>query len=102
MNQVERISEMEKILQEAKPVLSELRAALETYKSIEGSIKELESYYGSEVWWEDLKTDEAGLLPDDLKRGVLSQDEVYDLLEEQTDLIHEMREICDIGILDAE
>jgi len=102
MNQVERISEMEKILQEAKPVLSELRAALETYKSIERSIKELESYYGSEDWWEDIKTDEAGLLPDDLKRGVLSQDEVYDLLEEQTDLIHEMREICDIGILDAE
>ena len=44
MDQVERISEMEKILQEAKPVLSKLRAALEAYKSIEGSIKELESY----------------------------------------------------------
>ena len=102
MEQVERIAEMEKILQDAKPVLSELRAALENYRSMEEDIQKLEAYYGSDDWWKDLEADEAGLLPGDLLRGVLSQDEVYDLLEEQMDLIGEMQEICDIDILEVE
>ena len=41
----------------------------------------LEDYYTSGEWRADYEADEAGLLPKDLKRGVLSQDGVYDLLE---------------------
>ena len=102
MEQIERINEMERILQEAKTVLSELRTALENYRSLEKSIQKLEAYYGSEDWWEDFNSDEAGLLPDDLNRGVLSQDEVYDFFEEQADLIRKMMKICDIDIPDVE
>ena len=102
MNQIERISEMEKILQNAKTILSELRTAIDNYRSIEEDIQKLDAYYGSEEWWMDLEADESGVLPEDLLRGVLSQDEVYDLLEEQMDLIREMQEICDIDILEVE
>ena len=42
----------------------------------------LEEYYTSGEWRSDYEADEAGLLPSDLKRGVLSQDGVYDLLTE--------------------
>ena len=42
----------------------------------------LEEYYTSGEWRADYEADEAGLFPADLKRGVLSQDGVYDLLEE--------------------
>ena len=42
----------------------------------------LEEYYTSGEWREDYEADEAGLFPVDLKRGVLSQDGVYDLLEQ--------------------
>ena len=102
MEQIERIAEMEKILKDTKPVLAELRTALEDYISMEEDIQKLEAYYGSDDWWKDLEADEAGLLPENLMRGVLSQDEVYDLLEEQMDLIREMQKICDIDIIEVE
>ena len=41
----------------------------------------LEQYYTSGEWLADLEADEAGALPADLKRGVLSEDGVFDLLE---------------------
>lgn len=40
----------------------------------------LREYYEGGQWLRDYEADEAGLLPPDLKRGVLSQDGVYDLL----------------------
>ena len=43
----------------------------------------LEAYYTSGEWREDYEADERGELPPDLKRGVLSQDALYDLLEEK-------------------
>ena len=43
----------------------------------------LEAYYASGEWREDYEADERGELPPDLKRGVLSQDALYDLLEGQ-------------------
>lgn len=42
----------------------------------------LREYYLGGQWLEDYALDEAGALPPDLKRGVLSQDGVYDLLDE--------------------
>lgn len=43
---------------------------------------ELSDYYNSDEWKRDFAADEAGLLPKDLKRGVLSEDGIYNLLEE--------------------
>ena len=45
----------------------------------------LDTYYTSGEWREDYEADERGELPPDLKRGVLSQDALYDLLEEKHD-----------------
>ena len=44
-------------------------------------VKELESYYGSTEWKQDFTSDEEGRLPKDLKRGVLSEDGIYNVLE---------------------
>ena len=41
----------------------------------------LEEYYASGQWLQDYEADERGELPPDLKRGVLSQDALYNLLE---------------------
>ena len=41
----------------------------------------LNAYYTSGLWLEDYEADERGEFPPNLKRGVLSQDELYDLLE---------------------
>ena len=45
------------------------------------SLGELVRYYEGDQWLRDYELDEQGLLPRDLKRGVLSQDGVYNLLE---------------------
>ena len=45
-------------------------------------ISELEAYYESVKWRKDFENDEAGLLPKNLKRDVLSEDGINDLLDE--------------------
>lgn len=81
MERVERIRAMERILRESEEVLERLEAALDAYEAILPSLRELDAWYGSELWRKDLAADEAGLIPKDLPRGVLSQDEIWDLLE---------------------
>ena len=49
------------------------------YASVLPELKELEAYYTSPEWKEDYEADEAGLLPEGLKRGVLSQDGISNL-----------------------
>ncbi len=56
------------------------------YESVLPGLRELEAYYTSPEWQEDYAADEAGLLPDGLKRGVLSQDGISDLLDRFRDL----------------
>lgn len=43
-------------------------------------LQQLEEYYVNGRWLEAYTLDEQGRLPKELKRGVLSQDGVYDLL----------------------
>lgn len=49
---------------------------------IKDMLKELTEYYQSGQWLCDYEADERGELPSDLKRGVLSQDGVYNLLSD--------------------
>ena len=70
-------------------IYDELRAALDSegrrktlQEDLQWKCDLLEEYYTSGEWRNDYEADEAGLLPSGLKRGVLSQDGVYDLLAE--------------------
>ena len=56
----------------------------------------LSEYYASPLWREDFEADEAGLLPKDLKRGVLSEDAVYDLLSDYDALEKQLLELSQI------
>lgn len=57
-----------------------LDAALEQFRAISSDMEELIAYYESDLWREDFNADEEGKLPADLKRGVLSEDGIYNLL----------------------
>ena len=61
--------------------------AKQTGDRLDALIDALSEYYRSPLWKEDYFADEAGLLPDDLKRGVLSQDGLYDLLDSYDELV---------------
>ena len=80
-SRIDRIKKMEAILDEANASLDELEAAALHYATLQKKIKKLEAYYTDGKWRGDFEADEAGKLPKDLKRGVLSEDAVYDLLE---------------------
>ena len=74
---IRRISEMEE-------KLNRVTAWLEnpTEESVEADVRALEAYYESPLWRQDFEADEAGELPADLPRGVLSEDAVYNALTE--------------------
>ena len=93
MTQIERISKMENILQEAADTLGQFSSFLERYEAIQTKITFLKDYYGSKAWREDFACDAAGLLPPDLRRGVLSEDEVYDLLLLNREIFAQMQKI---------
>ncbi|MBO5994286.1 MAG: type II 3-dehydroquinate dehydratase [Firmicutes bacterium] len=53
----------------------------ERNEGFDADVKTLEEYYAKN-WREDFELDEAGGFPAGMKRGVLSEDGLYDLLEE--------------------
>lgn len=53
-----------------------------TDSALAGCIGRLSAYLSSGAWLADYVRDEQGELPADLKRGVLAQDALYDLLTE--------------------
>lgn len=86
MKQIERIKLMEKHLECASEAVARLSGALDDYAGAQESLKALESYYGSKEWKKDFHDDEMGLLPPDLKRGVLSEDGIWNLLSDANEL----------------
>lgn len=94
MKQIERITYMEQILDEATEAVSSLSEALEKYSTVQDKLQELIAYYTSEQWRQDFDDDNAGKIPSNLKRGVLSEDAVYHLLADNTDLKERMKELA--------
>ena len=80
MDRIERIRQMEALLDECSAAVSDFGAALEKYRAAQAKIAALSKYYGSRSWHADRRADERGLLPEDLRRGVLSEDLVYDVI----------------------
>jgi len=90
--QLLRIRKMERHLNRASAALKRLSSALDKYDEAKADIAALASYYGSDDWKQDFAADEAGLLPKDLKRGVLSEDGIWNLLEAHQELQERMKD----------
>lgn len=84
---IERIQEMEAILDAAKQKMDALEAAAAALVEYQPELKRLEAYYTSSAWKKDFSLDEAGKLPVELKRGVLSEDGIYNILERNSALL---------------
>ena len=78
--QVERIKRMEQRFDKALAAIK--GGSADALKAVKEDVAELSKYYGSELWKQDFAADEAGKLPPDLKRGVLSEDGIWNLLSE--------------------
>ena len=87
--QLQRILKNEINFREAQ----QLMRAEENAGRLRGLIGELEEYYTSDEWKRDFAADEAGQLPENLRRGVLSEDGIYDVLVLERELLVQMLEI---------
>ena len=90
--QLQRIPQMERHLVRAASALKRLSSALDKYEEAKADIAALARYYDSDDWKQDFADDEAGRLPKNLKRGVLSEDGIWNLLEEHRELQERMKD----------
>ena len=93
MKQTDRISSMEQLMERASSAVINFSAALDKFVEAQQAIAALNDYYGSDEWKQDFADDEAGLLPADLKRGVLSEDGIWNLLADNRELMNRMKEV---------
>lgn len=79
---VERVTRYEALFDRIAHKTGDLSRMLGGLLEIVPDVESLAEYYEGKEWREDFEADGEGLLPRDLKRGVLSEDGVYNLLEE--------------------
>lgn len=68
-------------------------AALKQFEQAQPNMHSLEMYYTGDEWKSDYEADEAGELPKSMKRGVLSQDGINDLLDENNKILEMLKTI---------
>lgn len=88
MKRIDRITRMESLFDKSQETIHLLNQALKNFATLQDDIDELEAYYTSSQWRKDFDADAAGKLPQELKRGVLSEDGLWNLLEEY----HQLKE----------
>ena len=77
---IQRIRQMEQYFDKLLELEHTDPDALREDASVQAILRTLTCYYEGGQWLQDYELDEKGLLPRDLKRGVLAQDSVYDFL----------------------
>ena len=91
---IERIQRMESYLNDYAKTLEETKQAMEQLKEHQESYIQLRDYYSSQVYFDDLELSNQTDFPADLPCGVLSEDAVYDLLDEHFPMGVELLEIA--------
>lgn len=93
---------MEAVLDEITSVIAQMSAAVDRYHDILPEIRKLSAYYGSADWNQDFNDDREGKLPADLKRGILSEDTVYDTLIDHRDMLRQLLDLVSLYIRGGE
>ena len=91
---IKRVEEMERIMDKSADIFKELDAVLDKLEENLADYKKLDEYYSSENWFLDVEDFNNGVLPQDLKCGVLSEDGAYNLFGENHELAIRMVEIA--------
>jgi len=81
------------LLDEVQSALREADSALDRLEGAKDAVRQLTEYYHGPEWREDMEADEAGLLPYNLKRGVLSEDGIWNTLAHYREILERMAEL---------
>ena len=87
---IARITKMEASLNALTAANAAMEQALGAFRGVPAKAAALSGYLGSESWWQDFEADAEGALPADLPRGVLSEDGIYNALDDYRALLEEM------------
>ena len=79
---IARVRQMEKHLDLVLKAMENAPESVTEEGKVKGALRELADYYENGQWLQDYEIDEQGLLPEDLKRGVLAEDTLYNLLDQ--------------------
>ena len=90
---INRIQKMEECYDQLEKSVRALETALADCEGFKDNYKALKKYQKSGRWLKDYEADDQGKLPADLKRGVLSQDGLYNLLQDASDVLEALKEI---------
>ncbi len=77
-----RVQKMEGYLDEILEFMKKHPCEVKEDKKVQEILEELIDYYENGQWLADYQCDERGKLPKDLKRGVLAEDTLYNLIGE--------------------
>lgn len=77
-------------VQEMEERFDRLQAAVTNREVVGEDYEVLREYMDSGRWRKDYEADEKGKLPAGMKRGVLSQDGLYDLLADAAELLKDI------------
>ena len=91
---IERIQKMEAKLDDVTPKIRAFEESLENMKKVFDDIKILSDYYSNE-WRKDFEADEEGKIPNNVKRGVLAEDTLYNLFSDYYQIGEDMKELSD-------
>lgn len=92
-----RIAKMESVLDKLIALMSEMEkpspseALVNEYLRFQQEVKKLEKYYTGADWKKDFELDEQGVFPPYLKRGVLSEDAVFDALVNNEEILERFK-----------
>ena len=95
---LQNITKMENILNSTDGLISEMEKLLEKWDMNQQDFNELMIYYNSEERGKDLEDDRLHIIPQDLPRGVLSEDAVFDTYGNRKDLLIKMIKLGVAGL----
>lgn len=90
-----RIAFFERILTRGEKTELQFEEALSGLQKMLPEYRQLFHYYFDGKWMEDFDLDQSGGLPDDLARGVLSEDAVYDLFFSLQQLCEQLKALSE-------
>ena len=91
MKQVTRLNKYEKMLNNSIKTINRFKKEYIKYEKIQSSISSLAAYYQSEEWLNDFEDYENGNIDKSIPVGILSEDAIYNLLDENNELAKELQ-----------
>lgn len=92
---LENIRQMEAIANETEQFIKDAEILLQKWTGLMPRIKKMNDYYGSPTWRDDYDASNNGQIPAGMPHGVLSEDWLYNLLGEHTQLCNEYKSLID-------